>query len=437
MKWYCEKCKKVHLDNEMCPHIKSKLKNHPEWLSEAANYTASAAQYNLVSSNALDSVAQAVNKIAGTNLSYEGTHQIARDIQVFKRLNIERFCRTGVFRSPEMAKNYFENATPAQLQNIRTNLNGMGQEVDWVREQAGKLSSIFQKSELYNQNMAGVDGHTFWRFGGKEITRTTVKAAEARGGINTNVQGIVKALKKGTLKPNETVYGIEGTKDVLMNKLDKEIKFALSNGDHETVNLLRDAQKNLKITEHGNTDTIKQSSKRLTDKISSGNAVTHVTAKQMAEKMVHGAVIGAGVGLTISALTSYVRYKNGELTEREVFAEVSEDTVKSTITGGAMAGITLFLPAGAVGFVGGMAIGVYLNKSCTNILDEIWGKGAYGQILDASGFVYGASSALSDYLNRIEEKMIQTQKHIQHAQNNRQEIDNNFKRFRELNAEFY
>lgn len=37
MNWYCEKCKRIHLSEEMCPQIKRQLSQHPEWIAEAAN----------------------------------------------------------------------------------------------------------------------------------------------------------------------------------------------------------------------------------------------------------------------------------------------------------------------------------------------------------------------------------------------------------------
>ena len=54
----------------------------------------------------LDTVVQGVNRLVGSNLTYEGTHQIARDIQVFNRLNTEAYCKAGVFSSPETAVNF-------------------------------------------------------------------------------------------------------------------------------------------------------------------------------------------------------------------------------------------------------------------------------------------------------------------------------------------
>lgn len=61
------------------------------------NFTNLAAQYELISSQSLDGVAKSINKIANTNLTFEGSKQCARDIQVFQQLNVDAFSNSGVF----------------------------------------------------------------------------------------------------------------------------------------------------------------------------------------------------------------------------------------------------------------------------------------------------------------------------------------------------
>lgn len=432
MRWYCEKCKVVHNDNELCPRIKSQLKNNPGLLKEVADFATVTGEEVLITSQALDGVAKGINKVLGTNLSYEGTQQYARDIEVFKRLDVERFSKVGAFRTPEAAKTYLENATKGQLQNIKTNLNGMGQEVDWLRDQQGKISALLKKSNLYTKNKAGVDGKSVFRFNKDMITKTSIKAAESKSGINTNVQDIIKALKKGTLNPNDSVCGVKGTETALKNKLDKEISYALSKGDNKTAELLKNAKAQLKITEQGTTDSVKNSTDRLTKKIAEGKATTSVTAQQVGKQIAQGAVVGAVIAITISTITSYMRYKNGELTKEEAFSQVSEDTIKGAIVGGAMGAITIFLPTGAIGFVVGMAIGIYVNKACENILDEIYGKGAYGAILNASGYVYGMTVNLVDYYEKINNNNKIVRKNIEEADSYRERINKNFERFEQM-----
>jgi len=96
-----------------------------------------------------------------------------------------------------------------------------------------------------------------------------------------------------------------------------------------------------------------------------------------------------------------VRLVKGEISLKEAFTEIGEDTVKSAITGGAMGGITLFLPVGAIGFISGFSIGVYLNSTLTNILDEIFGKGFYRELLLAEGNIVVTGVNLKYALEQI------------------------------------
>lgn len=419
MNWYCEKCKKMHHDNEMCPRIQQQLKLHPELLSGAAKFTTIAGEYALITSNSLNTVAQGVNKIVGTNLSYEGTHQFARDIQVFKRLSEEPFKRAGTFATPENAKNYFETIqaaseqSPGALRSFESKLTGYAQEVDWLRYKQSQLSSVFEKSELLSNNAAGIDGVTINRFTGKTISRTTVKASQNVMTKNsTAINDVKEAITKGTATEQDIIFSTKGTEAAAR-------KAGLKNP----------------VIEKNTFEQVRASNQRLENKIVSGQATTSITLEQATQKMAQGAVIGAAVGMTVSSITNYIRYKNGELSREEAFSEISEDTLKSALVGSATAAVSLFIPGGAVGFIAGMAIGIYFNTACTNILDEIYGKGAYGAILNSSGFVYGMSTNLETQLERLSESAKRTSEHLRSAQRKYVEIEEGFSQFEQMKGE--
>ena len=317
MNWYCTKCKKIHKDNELCPFIKQQLKEHPNWLKDSADFTTVAGEYALVTSQTLDHVAQQINQLADTKLTYEGAHQFARDIQVFKRLNEEPFSKSGVFSTPENAKKYYENLLkisedkPRAFSSFESKLTGYSQEADWLRMMHGKLSSLTKKSSLLNSNAAGVDGITINRFTGKEISRTTIKASKNPFTANsTGIKDIQKAIEKGYATPNDTIFGPVGIKKAA-----------------------EEAGLKNPVIEKNTVEQIKASNQRLEQKIINGQATTAVTSSQLASQMLQGSIVGAAISLTISSLTNFVRYKNGELLRDEAFREISEDTVKGAIAG--------------------------------------------------------------------------------------------------------
>jgi len=124
-----------------------------------------------------------------------------------------------------------------------------------------------------------------------------------------------------------------------------------------------------------------------------------------------------------------MKYKNGEITEEEAFVSIGKETIKGGVVGGAMGALTLFLPGGALGFAAGMAIGIYLNATATNVLDEIFGEGAYKRILDASGYVCGMTMNLESALEKIEQNEKHLVGNIRKAKKTAESVDENLDEF--------
>ena len=289
-------------------------------------------------------------------------------------------------------------------------MTGYSQEVDWVRLKQGEISSLWKKSTLLENNAPGVDGVTVNRFTGKDISRTTIKASKNPMTSNsTGISDVKEAIEKGTADGKDIIFGTKGTEGAA-----------------------RDAGLKNPVVEKNTTEQIKNSNNRLEQKILDGQAATSPMLQQIGKKMAQGAIVGAAVAVTVSTITTYVRYKNGELTREEAFSNVVEDTLKGALVGGGMGAVTIFLPGGVIGFVAGMAIGIYFSKLCTNILDEIFGNGAYGAILNASGYVYGMTFNLATYYKKIEFNNRQTNRNIERAQATQAIIESNFNLFEKM-----
>ncbi len=406
---YCEFCRELHDENQLCERYKRELEKHPQWLSEATEFATLAAQYHLITSQTLDRAASAVNKVLNTDLSYEGTRQVARDIQVFAKLNSDSFRNSGQFSSAQAAQEAVINSSEGFQRYLHGRLNGTGQEIDWLMSSKGKLDSLLYKYQLPDGNTVGYDGIKINRFTGKTVERITIKAAESQSGLHTNAVDVVEALEKGSLKSNDTVWGVKGIDKEINKVLDSKIDLAQKNGDTELVKKLQDAKENLKITERGDFDQVKRSTKRLSEKVESGKGSPQITGAEVASKMLQGAVIGAAISLTVSSVRSFIRYKKGEITPKEAFGEIGEETTKGALVGGTMAGVTLFLPGGIIGFVAGLAIGVYVSAVFGNVLDEIFGKGFYAELLHAEGYIVGTAKNIEEMMREFGNNVISTQ----------------------------
>ena len=434
---YCEQCRDFHEENDLCPKYKEQLKQHPEWLGEAASFANVAAQYQLVTSQALDGVASTINKIAGTNLAYEGTRQAAHDIMTFRQLDVDPFSKMGAFRTPDAAKAYVDAV--GKSKSLMAKLGGTSHEVDVLMRRKGEISALWSKTELLGENThnaPGIDGVTkvFKVFGGKE-TGFSVKSTQYNitPGHST-MSSVFHSIERGDFKPGQVLEGTEGYRKAFFDRLETEIAKATQSGDLAKVEQLNQFR-NTKVIETGTAKSVRTDAERLYQKASNGKANTTVTGSELGSKMAQGAVIGAVVALTISSITNYIKYKNGEITEDEAFRDIGEDTVKGLITGGAMAGISLvFLPGGPIGFVAGMAIGMYINAVCTNVLDEVFGKGAYEQILHSCGYITGTAKNVEDMLRKYQNHMQRIDRNINQMSARKAETQRNLEQAEDLIA---
>ena len=369
MVWYCEKCQKVHKENELCPQIRLQLKHQPEFLAGAANFVEVACQERLISTQGLDYPVEVLNRITGKELAYEGTKQYMRDVQVFKRLAEEPYKRKGCFETSQMAQGYYNKVEHnANLYgDLYKKITGYQQEVDWLRWKKGQIQSIWEKNYLLNGNAAGIDGVTINRFTGKTICRTSVKSSKNPiSSSSTGIRDVIEARNKNALAQNDHVYGPEGFSAAARKK-------GITNP----------------IDEGGNVASINKSTKRILSKVRDGKAETQVTVEQLGEQMFKGAVVAGVTSITVSSITNYIRYKSGEIRIEEAYQNIAEDATKGVLYGTGIATATIFIPGGVIGVIGGFVVGAYLDKTLQNILDEIFGKGYYAEILNAAGYIYG------------------------------------------------
>lgn len=422
---YCERCKNVHEKEGLCADIKDQLQNNPNLISEAMNFTNLATQHQLISTQALDGVAMSINKLADTNLTFEGSKQCARDIQVFQQLNVDAFKNSGVFNDHGLAQKYLQEGGISIENNLKRKLTGTAQEIDWLRDRKGSLTRIFEKAKLVGEetaNAPGIDGVVENRFTGLK-KGVSVKNSISNKGLGTNVRDVLKAIDKGTINPDDIIVGTDGTKNSVTKMLEKNIEKATREGNSELLGKLKDARGKLKVKEIGNFEKSKNSTERLFNKAKNGKAYNSINRKVITKQMRNGGVIGAAVSFSTASISNYLKYKNGEITREKAFSEIGQETCSGAIIGSAMGGLSLFFPPGAIGFAAGIAVGMYVSKTTQNVMNEVFGKGAFEQILHSSGYIYGTTMNLKTLLNEIEINEIKISENHTNMRNSEKNIN--------------
>ena len=174
----------------------------------------------------------------------------------------------------------------------------------------------------------------------------------------------------------------------------------------------------MKVEESGTNESVAGSMRRLYDKVASGQADPYVTVEQAGKMMGKGAVIGAAIELSISSVKNFIAYKRGKISAERAFAEIGEDATKGALSGAAAAGIGIMLPTGPIGWVVGMAIMMVVRPTLQNTLDEIFGKGAYREILNASGYVAATAQNTAELLGAVAENAAQYQENRRQIKKN-------------------
>lgn len=150
--------------------------------------------------------------------------------------------------------------------------------------------------------------------------------------------------------------------------------------------------------------------------------------RALSETQFPSASVGLVYGVTKSAVTNFIKYKTGEITKQEMARAFGKDAVKGTLVTCSMAMIAF--PEGVIGVAAAMGVAMYLDAACTNLLDEVFGEGAYEQILHACGYVASTANNIADILEayqkqiqRISTANTTALKHISAAQKNIQNMD--------------
>jgi hypothetical protein len=293
--------------------------------------------------------------------AFEGTHQFVRDIEIAQLLQ-SKFPNMP-YDSAEGFKAWLQERLEGSVQsraNALSRLQGDGAgEVDFIREMAGELRSLFTKIDYARgadgqiaSNIPGIDAVEINRFTGKIINEFQIKTLRSSDSIPETLKAF---LENKDYNPNITLVGPKELVDA-----------AKAQGLPNPTKVMGTLQENA------------ESARALETKVQSGAMLTELTPAAVAQKMAGGAAIGAVLSLGISSLFSYIAYKQGKISKDAMLRKIGKDTAKGAITGGAMAGLSLFIPGGVIGFGIGFVVGSTLRLA----LDNAFGDGLFAEVLD-------------------------------------------------------
>jgi hypothetical protein len=299
---------------------------------------------------------------------FEGTDAFVREIKIAQTLQ-EKFPNMDAYKSAEGLKDWLaerlqmsNSAAANALSRIQGDAAG---EVDFIREMQGNIRSLFTRTDFPRNedgrivsNNPGVDAVEINRFTGDIVNEYQIKTLRSADSIDQTLEDF---LNNDSYKPTTVLVGPQ-------ELIDRAHELGIPN----PTKVMGTLQDNL------------QSAQELSDKILSGQLAVGMTPGAVAGEMIGGAGIGAAISVTVSSLVTYLQYKSGNITFDEMKSKLAKDGVKGAITGGALAGLSLFIPGGLIGAGIGYTVGITLRR----LLDEAYGDGMFGEVMKLTGAVH-------------------------------------------------
>lgn len=325
----CNKCGQLHDINsaEGIKHLSYNLSR--EDVQKLVEFTGTAGSYAYITNN---------------------SQQYMRDVQVFEVLK-DKFSHRGMFDSPEAAQSWVHErlaVNPDNLDQFLRRLQGDGAgEVDAIRQLNGGLKSILFKTDFVRDtsgnipsNTPGIDLQTVNRFTGKVVDEIQVKSNWSQD-PEVLKQTLSKFVNSDNYSPNVTLAAPQEVIDIA-----KEMNIP----------------NNLVVV--GDTAGNRISGERLLEKIKSRDTSVEgvITLDGVAARVGEGAVIGAAVGLCVSAFGNFMAYRQGRIDGKEAFKNIGVDGSKGAIVGSAMGGLSILFPPGIIGIGIGIAVGMQIRR---------------------------------------------------------------------------
>ena len=493
MKRYCEECRDFHEENDLCPRYKEQLKQHPEWFNEmmqtmvtstigapTVQRYGSAIKEHLVAYSGVDnqsgqtltrSLKSLSQQKTNANYEYQNLRQragFAAESMESARTNAERAINGESGRVVRYDDVGTANHPLYDLIELDANGNavaGTGIQMKFIggtpQDCWSKVTSTkcqkyvdsntpIQVPSDYYDKMLGIADEQIQKLNNQYQRLLSQGDYAKANAVKSRIEHCEKTkglLQKSRVSSQEAVYAVEHPEKYTAKEI---IKNANQAGLHAAqsgaligggVSIIRNviqlkngdikadvAVKNIVI------DTAKGAVGGYV--VGAGGAAlkgvmqnsTSSAVRSLSETQFPSATIGLVYGITKSAVTNFIKYKTGEITKKEMAKSFGKDAVKGALVTCSMAMIAF--PEGAIGVAAAMGVAMYLDATCTNLLDEVFGEGAYEQILHACGYVASTANNIVDILDAYQQQMQRisaanttARKHISAAQKNLQCMD--------------
>jgi hypothetical protein len=192
------------------------------------------------------------------------------------------------------------------------------------------------------------------------------------------------ALSDSGTRVNLSKYGPDGSKPVDVIDVNERIgAWRSSPGGRDTIAARGDAHPDVRVAV-SDRDVSAGGDRRLAQ-AQAGDAAPAITVDGALTQAGRGALIGAVVGVGLSAATNYVRYRRGDISGAEFGDYLVTDSARGALMGGAIAVVNL--PVQVAGYALGVGspvtipVMLVLGAGIRQIVEPMFGRGEYARQL--------------------------------------------------------
>ena len=305
-----------------------------------------------------------INQLSSMAISARESNVLVNDVEFWKWLN-RNFQPSGIFESNASMLEYISKGSGKEEWLLKQ-LQGKGYEWDYMTAQRGKFSKIFNSydaGDVSNKIASDVTEKNF----------LTGKISEYQ-------------MKAYTSKTNPDLHNT--TKDIKVVTNSEKVSNVKSKG--------------YEVDTFQNSEQIKHLRDNRINQIKNGKVNSSYNIKNTSLMMTKAGIIGAVIGITTEAITSYKSWKNGDISDEEYLKEIlkagGDVGFTSAGTAGLMLPISSAITAAGLSTLITIPVGFVVAGAVNKIVAPIFARGEYKQILSEAKYYQALENLYDDMI---------------------------------------
>ena len=310
-----------------------------------------------------------IANLSGAAVAAQSSNALSNNVEFWKWMG-RNYSNSGIFDSASSMNQYIAQGIGKE-EWLTKQLQGKGYEWDWMTAQRGKVKNIF------NTYDAG------------DVANRAASDVTERGLLTGHTKEY--QMKAYTSKTNPNLKNTPKDMTVVTNA--EKVDVVRKNG-YENVESFQ------------NNQTIKNNTNERLEQVKNEKAYTSYNYKNVAGTMAKAGAIGCVVGMGTEAISSYKRWKSGQISSEEYLKEILKAGGDAGVTAGATSGIMIpvsaAITAAGVSSIVTIPIAFVVGEVVNRVVAPCFGRGKYREILNQAKYYRDIENIYNDLVYNMQ-----------------------------------